>query len=81
MVHIHITKWIYQRLRITKFYSRVFISPVGVQNRDLVQKVPVGTLQNIIDSLCFLIVCYLDSYYINVCLYRLEIMNEGDTTQ
>ena len=41
----------------------VFIFPVGVQNRDLVQKVPVGTLQNTTNSLCFLIVQYSDSYY------------------
>ena len=25
---------------------KVFLSPVGIQNRDLVLKVPVGTLQN-----------------------------------
>ena len=29
-----------------EFYNRVFISPVGVLNRDLVQKVPVGVIQN-----------------------------------
>ena len=29
------------------------MSPVGVQNRDLVHKVPLGTLQNRTDSLCF----------------------------
>ena len=27
-------------------YDRVFISPIGVQNRGLIQKVHVGTLQN-----------------------------------
>ena len=64
-----------------EIYNKVFISLVGVQNRDLVQKVPVGTLQNITDSLCFLIIHYSDSYHINACLYRLEIMNERDTVQ
>ena len=39
------------------------MSPVGVQNRDLIQKVPVGTLQNRTDSLCFLTVHYSDSYH------------------
>ena len=31
---------------MTEFYNRVFISPVRVQDKDLVQKVPVGTIQN-----------------------------------
>ena len=45
-----------------------FISPVGVQNRDLVQKIPVGTLQDITDFLCFLLVHFSVSYHINVCI-------------
>ena len=39
------------------------------------------TEQSITDYLCFLIVHYSYSYHINVCLYRLVIMNERDTTQ
>ena len=57
------------------------MSPVRVHNRDLVHKVPVGTLQNRTNSLWFLIVHYSNSCHINVCLYRPEIMNDRDTTQ
>ena len=61
-------------------YNIILISPVRVQNIDLVQKVPVGTLQNKVDSLCFLIVHYSDYYHINVCLYRLVTMNQRDAS-
>ena len=61
--------------------NEVFISPIEVHNKNLVQKIPVGTLQNITDFLCFLIVHYSDSYHINVYLYRPKIMNEKDTEQ
>ena len=50
---------VYQSLHITEF----FLSLVGVQNIDLVQKVPIGTLQNITDFLCFLLILYSDSYH------------------
>ena len=57
----------YNKMDISELmYNRVFISPVGVQNRDLVQKVPIGILQNITNFLCFLIVYYSYSYRINV---------------
>ena len=62
-------------------YNGIFISPIGVQNRDLVQKVLVGTLKKKIDSLCFLIVHYSYSYHRNVCMYKPVTMNERDAAQ
>ena len=63
---------------MTEFYNRVFIyhnsynvvfiSPVGVQNKDLVQKVPrsYNTEWRKIDYLFFLIIHYSYSYHTNV---------------
>ena len=56
-------------LRIAKFYNKVFIqhnsynvifiSPVGVQNKDLVQKVPVGIIQNRVELITYAFLSFI----------------------
>ena len=57
------SKFMYNRILITKFHISHRSSDI-----DLIQKVLGGTLQNIIDFLCFLLVHFSDSYHINVCI-------------
>ena len=76
----------YNRISITKFsYNIILILKFHISrrssDRDLVQKVPLGTLQNRTDFLCFLFVHYLDRQHISIFLHRLVTMNERNTTQ
>ena len=56
---------------------KIFLSLVGIQNRDFVLKVPIGTSQNITDFLCFLLIHYSDSYhsYDGVFISPVEVQN------
>ena len=67
------TTWSGPHLQDT--YNIILISPIGVLNRDLVQKVPVGTLQNKTDFLCFLLIQFSDSYHINVFICHIIRMD------
>ena len=62
---MHMSEFTYNLILITEFsYSIIlitefFISPVGVQNRNLVHGVPVGTIQNIVELITYAFLLFI----------------------